>query len=104
MTDMDLVYAFGLLAISIAFLGGLIYAVMWGIVTPLKQLRKDAWDARTADQSIPPMFQKLLDKAMTERDAEQQRLKERITTLERIVVESHKRLDLSGAMERLQEQ
>jgi hypothetical protein len=92
------------MTLGILMLGALIFAIVWSIVAPFKFLRKkDTWDTSSAGQSVPPMFQKLLDKAMAERDAEHERVKERLATLERIVVDSHKRVDLSGTIERLQE-
>jgi hypothetical protein len=53
---------------------------------------------------IPPMFQKLLDKAMAERDEEISDLRERIQTLEKIVIDTHKSSRLSDEIEKLREQ
>lgn len=39
--------------------------------------------------NIPPMFEKMTDKVMEERDAELDDLKERVATLERLVTEHH---------------
>jgi hypothetical protein len=101
--DMDLIGVFALMALCAAMLGGLIYALVWGLIAPFKQFRKDPWSTDNGTRDVPPMFQKLLDKAMADRDAEQATLKERIATLERIVVDSHSRLDLSGKIDKLSE-
>lgn len=54
--------------------------------------------------TVPPMFQKLLEKAMVERDGEIRALRERIEVLERIVTDNHKRTSLADEIDRLRDQ
>jgi hypothetical protein len=61
------------------------------------------WHSNPENMEIPPMFQKLLDKAMAERDEEISELKERIQTLEKIVIDTHKSSRLSDEIEKLRE-
>ena len=61
------------------------------------------WDENGKPVHMPPMFRKLLEKAMAERDAQIQDLKERIIVLEKIVTESHKSHSLSEEIEKLRD-
>lgn len=61
------------------------------------------WDENGKPVHTPPMFNKLLEKAMAERDAQIQSLKERIIVLEKIVTDSHKTHRLSEEIEKLRE-
>jgi hypothetical protein len=50
---------------------------------------------------VPPMFDKLLEKAMQERDSEIKSLRERIEVLEKIVTDSHSSTSLADEIEKL---
>ena len=65
---------------------------------------RSGWHSNAENMVIPPMFQKLLDKAMAERDEEISDLRERIQTLEKIVIDTHKSSRLSDEIEKLREQ
>ncbi len=49
------------------------------------------------------MFDKMLEKAMQERDAEIKGLKERIEVLEKIVTDSHASVSLASEIDRLRD-
>jgi hypothetical protein len=51
--------------------------------------------------SVPPMFEKLMNKAMAERDAEIATLRQRVEVLEKLMVDGHKSRSLSEEIERL---
>jgi hypothetical protein len=61
------------------------------------------WHHRSHNLQTPPMFQKLLDKEMAERDAEIQQLRGRVEVLEKIVTDSHKSSSLADEIERLRD-
>jgi len=51
--------------------------------------------------TVPPMFEKLVNKAMEERDQQLAILRERIEVLEKIVIDTHKTHALSEEIEKL---
>jgi hypothetical protein len=71
-----------------------------GIGGPLHRV---GWHSDPDNTVIPPMFQKLLDKAMADRDSEITALRERIQTLETIVIDTHKSSRLSDEIEKLRD-
>jgi hypothetical protein len=52
---------------------------------------------------VPPMFQKMMEKAMEERDNEVQALKERVAVLEKIITDNHNTNNLADEIERLRD-
>lgn len=66
--------------------------------------KKRGWASNPENMTVPPMFQKLLEKAMAERDAEIQSLRERVEVLEKIVTDGHKSNALADEIERLRDQ
>lgn len=67
----------------------------------LPSARKRGWDSNPQNMHVPPMFQKLLEKAMSERDTEIQALRERVEVLEKIVTDGHKSHSLADEIEKL---
>ena len=61
------------------------------------------WDRHGENIATPPMFTKMMEKAMAERDAEVRDLKDRIIVLEKIITETHKSHSLAEEIERLRE-
>ncbi|MES2626264.1 MAG: hypothetical protein V4628_13350 [Pseudomonadota bacterium] len=55
------------------------------------------------NMNVPPMFQKMMEKAMEDRDREVQDLKDRIAVLEKIVTDNHKSDSLAEEIERLRD-
>lgn len=53
---------------------------------------------------IPPMFEKLMNKGMAERDEQIASLRERIEVLEKLLVDTHKSRTLAEEIERLRNQ
>jgi|Laugresp1bdmlbsn_1035097.scaffolds.fasta_scaffold16931_2 hypothetical protein len=81
--------------------------ICWAIIKmyKIKHGVSDAssdWDNKNLH--TPPMFNKMMGKAMAERDAEVQSLKERVIVLEKIITDTHKSHSLSEEIERLREQ
>jgi hypothetical protein len=62
---------------------------------------KHGWRNNPENMQVPPMFHKLLEKAMSERDAEIQSLRERVEVLEKIVTDGHKSSALADEIEKL---
>lgn len=73
----------------------------YGISGPFD--RRHGWSSDAENMAVPPMFQKLLEKAMKERDEEIGKLRERIEVLERIVTDGHKGSSLADEIERLRD-
>ena len=59
------------------------------------------WHERPSNSHVPPMFDKMLEKAMQERDAEIKSLRERIEVLEKIVTDNHGASKLADEIEKL---
>ena len=80
--------------------------VCWTIVSVVRAKHgysRFGWHRTGENMAPPPMFEKMMDKAMAERDAEMQKLKERIVVLEAIVTDTHKSHTLSEEIEKLRE-
>lgn len=98
------------MSIAIISLGGMAFtfAVFWLICkTILEALRarhaaRAGWD-KDGNVAVPPMFERMLGKAMHERDAHQRSLEERIEVLEKIVTDGHKSASLADEIERLRD-
>jgi hypothetical protein len=83
-------------AFAVAWFGVTWIRAHYGVPHPLR------WgDKNTA---VPPMFDKMLNKAMSERDEEIAALRERIEVLEKLMVDGHKSRSLSEEIERLRNQ
>jgi hypothetical protein len=52
---------------------------------------------------VPPLFEKMFEKAMEKRDVESRALRERIEVLEKIVTDSHASVDLANEIDRLRD-
>lgn len=82
------------------------FFVCWTIVSVVRAkygYSPFGWHRSDRNMAPPPMFEKMMDKAMAERDAEVARLKERIAVLEAIVTDTHKSHSLSEEIEKLRE-
>ena len=82
------------------------FAFAWVAVTWIRAhhgLSDPAWASygKSRNMKVPPLFEKMLEKAMEERDAEISALKERVQVLESIVVETHKSKRLADEIDRL---
>lgn len=93
--------------VMLAF-GGMLFcfAVMWLICRTIvagiraRNANRAGWD-KDGNVQVPPMFDRMLDKAMAERDDRIQSMEERIRVLEQIVTDGHKRHSLADEIERL---
>jgi hypothetical protein len=54
--------------------------------------------------AVPPMFDKMMNRAMSERDEEIAALRERVAVLEKLLVDTHKTRSLSEEIEKLRNQ
>jgi hypothetical protein len=52
---------------------------------------------------VPPMFEKMMERAMEDRDAEVRALKERVAVLEKIITDNHSSNNLAEEIERLRD-
>jgi hypothetical protein len=89
--------------VPIAFFGAWVI-VTWirahyGVSGPMDKMHQ--WRNNPKNMQVPPMFQKLMDKAMEERDNEINLLRERIVVLEKIVTDTHQSHSLSEEIEKL---
>jgi amino acid permease len=77
---------------SIIFLIGVVImlrSISMGISGGMKAFYEGRQYWGKNQHGVPPLFQKLSDKAMAERDQDMTELKERIEVLERIVTDQH---------------
>lgn len=79
--------------------------ICWSIVSAVRAKNGigPRWHHRVENFAAPPMFNKLVEKAMAERDTEMQDLKDRIIVLEKIITDTHKSHSLAEEIERLRE-
>jgi len=96
-------------ALTSPFIVPVAFAAAWVAVTWIRAQhgitrRGSRWGPNEKNVAVPPMFDKMLSKAMAERDDEIERLRQRIEVLERIVVDTHKSHSLSEEIERLRHQ
>jgi hypothetical protein len=77
--------------------------ICWMIVKVIKIRHgvDTGWHERPRNSHVPPMFDKMLEKAMQERDAEIKSLRERVEVLEKIVTDNHGASKLADEIERL---
>lgn len=88
--------------------GGMLFtfAAMWLICKTIvdgiraRSANRAGWD-KEGNVQVPPMFDRMLDKAMVERDERIQLMEERIQVLEKIVTDGHKRDSLASEIEKL---
>lgn len=81
--------------------------IAWAVVATMRARHghPDAsWDPAARNQHTPPMFKKMFEKAMAERDEQIDKLRERIQVLEEIVTDTHKSHRLSEEIEKLKDQ
>jgi hypothetical protein len=73
----------------------------YGITGPFG--KHHGWKSDPENTHVPPMFNKMLEKAMAERDTEINNLRERVEVLEKIVTDTHKSSTLADEIERLRD-
>jgi hypothetical protein len=83
------------------------FAVAWVGVTWIRAhyglpTHHGLWGGKNA--SVPPLFDKMMNKAMSERDQQIATLRERIEVLEKLLVDTHKSRSLSEEIEKLRNQ
>src|SRR5687767_6427407 len=79
--------------------------ICWAMIR-LAQIKSGAdkgWHQNPRNTHVPPMFEKMLEKAMEERDAEIQDLRERVEVLEKIVTDSHASVSLASEIDKLRD-
>lgn len=83
---------------------GIVWLICWTIVSTIRVRHREArWGKDAANLKVPPMFEKMVDKAMAERDGKMQEMLARIQVLEKIVTDSHTSKRLSDEIESLRE-
>lgn len=86
--------------------GMIIVAIVCGMIIKVIKIRHGVdtgWHERPRNSNVPPMFDKMLEKAMQERDAEIKSLRERVEVLEKIVTDNHASTNLASEIERLRD-
>lgn len=91
--------AFWGMVFTAVIVGMIIYAIV--AVVKSKHARDERWRAQNSE--VPPLFEKMLEKAMAERDRKQVQLQHRIEVLERIVTDTHKSHSLTEEINKLRE-
>ncbi|MEY4640828.1 MAG: hypothetical protein RLZZ227_822 [Pseudomonadota bacterium] len=80
--------------------------ICWAVVS-LARIKNGTdhrgWHSSPRNTHVPPMFEKMLEKAMEERDIEIQRLRERVEVLEKIVTDSHASVSLASEIDKLRD-
>jgi hypothetical protein len=79
--------------------------ICWMIikVVKIKNGVDTGWHHSPRNTHVPPLFDKMLEKAMQERDAEIKNLRERIEVLEKIVTDSHASVSLASEIDKLRD-
>jgi hypothetical protein len=83
--------------------------ICWAIVTIARikngtdHARIPGWRANARNTHVPPMFEKMLEKAMEERDSEIRNLRERVEVLEKIVTDNHASVSLASEIDKLRD-
>lgn len=72
-------------------------------IVRIKHGAERGWHHNPRNTHVPPMFEKMLEKAMEERDAEIRGLRERIEVLEKIVTDSHASVSLASEIDKLRD-
>jgi hypothetical protein len=72
-------------------------------ITRIKSGTERGWHHSPRNAQVPPMFEKMLAKAMEERDAEIRGLKERVEVLEKIVTDNHASVSLASEIDKLRD-
>jgi len=72
-------------------------------IAKIKSGADHGWHHKPRNMHVPPMFEKMLEKAMEERDAEIKNLRERIEVLEKIVTDSHASVSLASEIDKLRD-
>ena len=84
----------------------LTFGVVWLICKTIldgiraRSAARAGWD-KDGNVQVPPMFDRMLDKAMAERDSRIETMEERIRVLEQIITDGHKRNTLADEIEKL---
>lgn len=79
--------------------------VCWMIIkiARIKNGGDTGWHHSPRNMNVPPMFDKMLEKAMQDRDAEIRNLRERVEVLEKIVTDSHASVSLASEIDKLRD-
>jgi hypothetical protein len=81
--------------------------VAWAVVAITRArhgVHEDGAYGDAEDGRVPRSFRRMLDSAMAERDAQIDRLRDRVRVLEKIVVDTHESHHLSQEIESLREE
>jgi hypothetical protein len=85
---------------------GIVAIICWAVIT-LARIKNGTdhggWHSSPRNTHVPPMFDKMLEKAMHERDTEIKNLRERIEVLEKIVTDSHASVSLASEIDKLRD-
>lgn len=79
--------------------------ICWAVIkiARIKNGAERGWDHDPRNMHVPPMFEKMLQKAMEQRDAEIRSLRERVEVLEKIVTDNHASARLASEIDKLKD-
>jgi predicted transcriptional regulator len=92
-------------AFASPFIVPVVAIICWAVITitRIKTGTERGWRQHPRNTHVPPMFEKMLEKAMEERDAEIKGLKERVEVLEKIVTDTHASMSLATEIDKLRD-
>jgi predicted transcriptional regulator len=90
-------------AFASPFIVPVVAIICWAVISvaKIKNGSDRGWHKNPRNTHVPPMFEKMLEKAMEERDAEIQVLRERVEVLEKIVTDTHVSVSLATEIDNL---
>jgi hypothetical protein len=91
---------FVIVAIMVIFVVSIISSTVNSIVKTVVNNRNAQW-GKNGNTSVPPLFEKMFEKAASERDDKIRKLEDRVAVLEKIVTDSHGASKLADEIERL---
>lgn len=91
--------------IDTPFIIPVVAIICWAVISivKIKNGVGHGWHHSPRNTHVPPMFEKMLEKAMEERDTEIKGLRERIEVLEKIVTDSHASVSLASEIDQLRD-
>lgn len=92
-------------AFASPFIIPVVAIICWAFIkiAKIKNGEDHGWHHSPRNMKVPPLFEKMLEKAMEQRDAEIKALRERVEVLEKIVTDSHASVSLASEIDRLKD-
>lgn len=91
---------FVVVAIMVVFVVSIISGTITSIVKTVVNNRNAQW-GKNGNMSVPPLFEKMFEKAASGRDEKIRKLEDRVTVLEKIATDNHGASKLADEIEKL---